>query len=392
MLDEPAFIERLIEVADGPPAEVATGLDGLDPDRVAAALLTEVAARAELHHGPSRPLTVQFLLCHNGHELAYRLTVGGEAGKVEPGREADPWVTIRQDLAELLGQLYGPPGTAGTATREVLMKDEPGPKAWFDDPWQAQRDLASLAVYQVLAACAEHRLGLTELAARFGSDKFGGHWYTPHYEHHFAPWRDRRLRILEIGIGGYQAPDLGGESLRMWKHYFTRGLVYGLDIYDKSAVAQPRVRVLRGSQSDPEALARIVAEHGPFDVIVDDGSHVNSDVLASFDALFPTLAPGGLYVVEDVQTSYWPGAGGSSDDLDRADTSMVAFKRLVDGLNHREMLGDRAENPSPTDNTVVGVHFYHNLVFVQKGRNAEQPAPGWVSRTQDITSYVHGEG
>ena len=52
---------------------------------------------------------------------------------------------------------------------------------------------------------------------------------------------DQAVKVLEIGIGGYDAPDAGGESLRMWKHYFRRGLIYGMDIYPKPGVAQSRV-------------------------------------------------------------------------------------------------------------------------------------------------------
>ena len=78
--------------------------------------------------------------------------------------------------------------------------------------------------------------GLSELAARFGSDKWGGRWYTPHYQKHFEPYRELAVKVLEIGIGGYDAIDAGGESLRMRKHYFRRGLIYGLDISRRLAL------------------------------------------------------------------------------------------------------------------------------------------------------------
>ena len=86
--------------------------------------------------------------------------------------------------------------------------------------------------------------------------------------------------------------------------------------------------------------------------------------------LFPLLADDGIYVVEDTQTAYWPDFGGSSDDLLHALTSMSLLKSLVDGLNHDEFIKPDYI-PSYDDQHVAALHFYHNLVFIQKGRNDE---------------------
>jgi hypothetical protein len=72
------------------------------------------------------------------------------------------------------------------------------------------------------------------LSTRFGSDKWASfHWYTQHYNRHFAQLRTKPIRLLEIGIDGCQYEEAGGESLRMWQRYFPRGLVYGLDIFHR---------------------------------------------------------------------------------------------------------------------------------------------------------------
>jgi hypothetical protein len=73
---------------------------------------------------------------------------------------------------------------------------------------------------------------------------------------------------------------------------------------------------------DESFLGKVLEETGPLDIIIDDGSHINRDVLTSFHYLFPGLRTGGFYVIEDLQTAYWPGYGGSSDDLGGACTSM----------------------------------------------------------------------
>jgi len=87
---------------------------------------------------------------------------------------------------------------------------------------------------------------LPALAAYFGTDKWGAHWYAQHYQTHFASLRRKPIRLLEIGVGGYADPQSGGESLRMWKAYFQNALIYGLDLADKRAHDEPRIRTLQG--------------------------------------------------------------------------------------------------------------------------------------------------
>jgi hypothetical protein len=211
---------------------------------------------------------------------------------------------------------------------------------------------------------------LTALAIQYQCDKWGPHSYTPHYEAHFAPYRDRAINFLEIGIGGYEDPESGGRSLKMWTTYFSRARIFALDIHDKSAHATDRVSVWRGSQSDPRILHAMHAASGGFDVVIDDGSHMSPDVIATFQILFPLLKDGGLYVVEDTQTSYWPVLKGSSINPDSTATTMGFFKSLIHGLNHAEMVG--AQPPTDTfARTVKSLHFYHNIVMIGKGDNTE---------------------
>lgn len=220
-------------------------------------------------------------------------------------------------------------------------------------------------------------MSLTELAVEFGSDKWGVHHYTPRYERHFAPFRDRKLVVVELGVGGYSRRRQGGASLRMWKWFFPRAQVVGVDIEDKSFVDEPRIRCFQGSQTDAALMDRIVAEYGAPTIVVDDGSHLPPDVIESFRILFPHLADGGLYVIEDIQTSYWPDWQGSLD-VDDPHTSMALVKRLLDGLNHEELLPPH--EPSYTDLHVVAVHCYHNLVVIEKGDNREGTNKDWNNR------------
>jgi demethylmacrocin O-methyltransferase len=104
--------------------------------------------------------------------------------------------------------------------------------------------------------------------------------------------------------------------------------------------------------------------------MIDDGSHLNEHVITSFRTLFPLLAEDGIYVIEDTQTSYWPKFGGDSYNLNNANTIMNFLKTLTDGLNYEE-IARKDYPPSYFDQNIVSLHFYHNLVFIYKGRNEE---------------------
>jgi hypothetical protein len=209
---------------------------------------------------------------------------------------------------------------------------------------------------------------LVRLARLYKTDKGDPHRYAQHYAQHFQPLRFKRLNLLEIGVGGYSHPTLGGQSLRMWEAYFPNSRIWGIDLYDKQALEEPRIRIFQGSQDDPDFLRRVASEIGGLDIVIDDGSHVNAHVITAFRTLFPLLNPEGIYVVEDTQASYWPGLGGSSQELNSPATTMGFFKSLVDGINHHEFIRP-GYTPSYFDRHIVAVHFYRNLVFVRKGDN-----------------------
>jgi demethylmacrocin O-methyltransferase len=211
---------------------------------------------------------------------------------------------------------------------------------------------------------------LRSLAVAYGSDKWGDHWYAQHYETHFRALRRRRLSILEIGIGGDTGPESGGGSLRMWRTYFPKSRIYGIDIHDKRPHDERRIKTFIGSQVDEAFLEQVLSAMGTPDIIIDDGSHRNEHIVQSLLFLFPRLAPNGIYAIEDVQTSYWAEMGGSSEDLDRRDTAMGFLKSLTDGLNHAEFDRD-GYVPTEFDKHIVAMHFYHSLVFIQKGVNDE---------------------
>ncbi|RLD25696.1 MAG: class I SAM-dependent methyltransferase, partial [Bacteroidetes bacterium] len=89
---------------------------------------------------------------------------------------------------------------------------------------------------------------LTKLAIIHKTDKYGYHFYTPHYQKHFRHFKYKRIKLLEIGVGGYNEPLIGANSLRMWKSYFPFARIFYLDTYDKSILQEHRIKIYKGSQ------------------------------------------------------------------------------------------------------------------------------------------------
>jgi hypothetical protein len=182
----------------------------------------------------------------------------------------------------------------------------------------------------------------TTMRLYLGTDKLV-HGYAPGYASYLRTKRWQVKRVLEIGVGGYESRAPGG-SLRIWRDYFPRARIVGMDINDKDVDLGPRVRFVRGDQSSAEDLERVVAAlGGPPDVVIDDGSHLGGHAKLSFEYLFPRMSSGSLYVVEDLHTSYWPEYGG--DVPAPPDTAVGFVKALVDGV--------QAEDPTFPDMPVA---------------------------------------
>ncbi len=362
-------VEQVLLAATAREEELLEVIDGIGVGQVGGVIVEEILARAQ---PPVLDRTIRLRLdvTHRDEHVSYALEFKDGELSASPDRGGDVSARLWCGAPELAVGLFGSGGGCGSPLNVQFLW--PTGRAILD-----VIDSLPRAVGTILTASAPAYASLDQLALRYGSDKWGSmHWYTPHYESHLAAFRDRAVRMLEIGIGGYRDPRAGGASLRMWQRYFRRGLVYGLDVFPKHGITGPRLRTVEGDQSDPEFMSRLGEELGPFDIVVDDGSHLNAHVRASFDSLFPYVRRGGFYVIEDLQTSYWPGYGGDDRDLNSESTSLGFLKTLVDGINYSE----RGGVPRDIDRQIVAVHFYHSLAFIEKGNNVEEPCPSWIPR------------
>ena len=159
-----------------------------------------------------------------------------------------------------------------------------------------------------LPGFGRRRDALTTLANRYGSDKgdkvHGRHCYAEIYDRFFHSKRLEPIAFLEIGLlhpFDTDGPATRAPSLQMWREYFPRAKLFGFDMNDFSIVTLPNCTIFRGdmgSREDLRGMARSVAM--PFDIIVEDGSHASHHQQIALATLFPFVAAGGLYIIEDL--------------------------------------------------------------------------------------------
>ena len=149
-----------------------------------------------------------------------------------------------------------------------------------------------------------HARDLACLFHRYECDKGWLHRYEDEYARHFGPLRQEAIRLLEIGVGGYGHPDCGGEGLKCWRDYFPNAAIVGIDVAEKALDLGERVTVLQCDAASPDELRAMHEHWGPFDVVIDDGSHEREHIVAAFRTLFPALKAGGIYAVEDLDAAF----------------------------------------------------------------------------------------
>lgn len=145
----------------------------------------------------------------------------------------------------------------------------------------------------------ETSASLNAIGLETGTDKSSAHHnYLVFYERFFAPLRKAPIKLLEIGV-------FQGASLKVWEKYFPNGSIVGADINrDVQRFATERTCIEIVDQSNLQDLVDLGVKHGPFDIIIEDGSHLWEHQITSLRTLLPFLKPGGFYIAEDLQTSF----------------------------------------------------------------------------------------
>ena len=226
---------------------------------------------------------------------------------------------------------------------------------------------------------------IRSIMARTGTDKLTRHAYDRYYDFYFHNFRDKKdLTILEIGAHT-------GLSLLLWSEYFSKsaiihGISYAIDEKaSKELVCKSNpdmcenIEIFNGDQGDPQFLESLCQKY-KYDIIVDDGSHLPAHQILSLQYLFSALKPGGLYVIEDLETSYWDvpdtnlygydiNAGiGSSPKI----SAVEKLKQYIDVMMRYDMAYPSL-SVSKIDHDFFSITFGEGLAIIRKSSEDRHP-------------------
>lgn len=198
---------------------------------------------------------------------------------------------------------------------------------------------------------------LHDILVSHKSDKAHHHEYDKAYEPIFDPLRRQPISILEIGVED-------GHSMASWAEYFAHpntrivGLAYQNKL--KESLNDKRMHIVYGNQNDP-TVQKELASRGNYTIIIDDGSHLPSHQWNTFSALWPFVSPGGLYIVEDIETNYWSTKASIYGNTFASEHNVMdKFKNIIDTAVNAEF------STGVDSSDVESVRFHRNCIIFRK--------------------------
>ncbi len=188
--------------------------------------------------------------------------------------------------------------------------------------------------------------------------------YFEIYDRHFSPYRGKPVNIVEFGVSQ-------GGSLQMWKDYFgPHAHITGVDIEPRCAeLTEDRVDVVIGDQDDREFLRELGRKVGPIDILIEDGGHTMTQQIATFEEMWPCVVDGGVFLMEDLHTSYWRKYQGG---YRRRGTFIEYAKDLIDQINAYHSHEPRKLSVDEYTRSIRGMHVYDSVIVFDKA-NVEKP-------------------
>lgn len=213
---------------------------------------------------------------------------------------------------------------------------------------------------------------LDELGIKFGTDKSSvHHGYLNTYEKILGHLKLKEFNFFEIGWGGYTYPDRGGNSARMWAEYFPSANILCLEKYKKDPVPDDSGIILFEGEEDDEKYVSDIMNTYKSLVVLNDGSHINSKLIKNFEICFPLMPSGGIYICEDVHSSYWSELAADGTDFgggSHENTTINYFKHLCDANLNREDCKGRIpfRGIASEEFDIESITFYKKMIIIQK--------------------------
>lgn len=200
----------------------------------------------------------------------------------------------------------------------------------------------------------------------FGTDKITHHKYHNIYSQFIEKFENINGSMIEIGIQEFN-------SLQMWLNLFKNIYVYGFD--KNIEINDDRYNIFKGDQSNEEDLNKFTKIiNKPVYFINDDGSHIPEHQILTFNKLFPCLEEGGIYIIEDIETSYW--TKGCCYDYEtrygykNPKSTIEIFKNIIDCVNYKFLL-NKIETPIEHLDNIKMISFTYNCIIIEKKNKDE---------------------
>jgi len=182
--------------------------------------------------------------------------------------------------------------------------------------------------------------------------------YFEIYDRHLSRFRGTDVHVVEFGVAH-------GGSLQMWKRYFgPKAKLYGIDIIPHcKKLEEEQISICIGDQQDREFLKSLRKKIPRIDVLIDDGGHKMEQQINTFEELFPCISKDGVYICEDLHTSYWPAWGGG---YKKSGTFIEYSKNFIDYIN--AWYSEQESQLGVTDFTtsVHSLHYYCSVLVIEK--------------------------
>jgi hypothetical protein len=127
-------------------------------------------------------------------------------------------------------------------------------------------------------------------------------------------------------------------------------------------MAEPGIEIVIGDQADRQLHAALRAKYGEFDIVIDDGGHSMAQQTITFEEQYPAVKNGGIYLTEDLHTSYFERWGGA---YGKPDTFIEYSKQLIDKLHDWYDIGP-GRQPGLITTSAYGIHFYDSIMVIEK--------------------------
>lgn len=181
--------------------------------------------------------------------------------------------------------------------------------------------------------------------------------YFDIYDFYFNKFIGKPVVILEIGV-------FQGGSLNMWKNYFGKDAqIFAIDINPEcKQFENENIKIFIGSQEDPEFLRYVKKQIPKVDILIDDGGHSMRQQIISFEELYEHIKDDGIYLIEDLHTSYWSDYGGGY----KSPVSFIEYsKNFIDYLNawHSQ---DKKFIVNDFTKTAYALHYYDSILVIEK--------------------------